>query len=32
MSGAPTRVEPSQLRELGLEVKVAADPSDKTGN
>jgi aspartyl-tRNA synthetase len=31
MSGAPTSVEPSQLRELGLEVKVGVDPSDETG-
>jgi aspartyl-tRNA synthetase len=30
MSGAPTRVEPSQLRELGLAVTV--DLSDETGN
>jgi aspartyl-tRNA synthetase len=29
MSGAPTPVEPAQLRELGLEVKVAADLSDE---
>lgn len=30
MSGAPTRVEPAQLRELGLEeVKVDDDPSDQ---
>jgi aspartyl-tRNA synthetase len=29
MSGAPTPVEPPQLRELGLEVKVAADLSDE---
>jgi aspartyl-tRNA synthetase len=28
MSGAPTRVEPAQLLELGLEVKVSDDPSD----
>jgi aspartyl-tRNA synthetase len=28
MSGAPTPVEPAQLRELGLEVKVPGDPSD----
>jgi aspartyl-tRNA synthetase len=31
MSGAPTSVEPSQLGELGLEVKVGFDPSDETG-
>ena len=31
MSGAPTRVEPAQLNELGLEVKVGDDPSDETG-
>ena len=31
MSGAPTSVEPAQLRELGLEVKAGADPSDETG-
>jgi len=29
MSGAPTRVEPAQLRELGLEVKVEDDLSDE---
>jgi aspartyl-tRNA synthetase len=29
MSGAPSPVEPAQLRELGLEVKVAADLSDE---
>ena len=29
MSGAPTRVEPAQLRELGLEVKVEDDLSDQ---
>jgi hypothetical protein len=28
MSGAPTRVEPLQLRELGLEVVIGADLSD----
>jgi aspartyl-tRNA synthetase len=32
MSGAPTAVEPAQLRELGLEVKVRGDPSDEGGN
>jgi aspartyl-tRNA synthetase len=31
MSGAPTSVERAQLRELGLEVKAGADPSDETG-
>jgi aspartyl-tRNA synthetase len=31
MSGAPTSVEPAQLRELGLEVEVGVDPSDETG-
>jgi aspartyl-tRNA synthetase len=29
MSGAPVSVEPAQLRELGLEVKVGADLSDE---
>ncbi len=29
MSGAPTRIEPAQLRELGLEVKVEDDLSDE---
>ena len=32
MSGAPTPVEPAQLRELGLEVKAGAAPSDERGN
>jgi aspartyl-tRNA synthetase len=29
MSGAPTSVEPAQLRELGLELKVPGEPSGK---
>jgi aspartyl-tRNA synthetase len=29
MSGAPTTVEPAQLRELGLVVKVGGSPSDE---
>jgi len=29
MSGAPASVEPAQLRELGLEVKLGDDPSDE---
>ena len=32
MSGAPTAVEPPQLRELGLEVKVRGAPSDEGSN
>jgi aspartyl-tRNA synthetase len=28
MSGAPTSVEPAQLRELGLEVKIPGGRSD----
>jgi aspartyl-tRNA synthetase len=32
MSGAPTAVEPPQLRELGLEVKLRGSPSDEGGN
>src|SRR5205085_7875642 len=32
MSGAPTPVEPPQLRELGLAVKVGGAPSDERGN
>jgi aspartyl-tRNA synthetase len=32
MSGAPTSVEPLQLRELGLEVRVEAEQSGKGGN